>query len=133
MSCNITNLDFVSVQTAARAIIEQVILGHLAGDGQNRGDEGRRVSKVRHVYESGEMVVCFDKLLGHVESSSGPSVRVLPFLEWVNGLEKAGMNPILAVYLHLYVYDGRLTLPRLVKDGYDLRGSDDSFRESWKY
>lgn len=107
-------LDFVSVQGAAKEIVEQAVSLWTAGAKvENETSPG----KVRYVYESGEWIVGFGDILNHVQGGTAKPVRLLPFLEWASVLEEAGMNPLLAAYLRHLIpsEESVLLLPRLVK------------------
>lgn len=109
-------LDFVSLQMAAETILEHVMMTDASWSERSGGD-GTPGPNVRFVYESGEVTLSFSQLRTHLENSTGKSVTVLPFMRWVEVLEKAGMSGLLATYLRQLVSDGQLSLPRLSREG----------------
>jgi hybrid polyketide synthase/nonribosomal peptide synthetase ACE1 len=95
-------LDFVSVEGAARSILETAMLG----DETIPGD-------VRYVYQAGERVVGMNQIESGLGLSSD-NVRKLPLAEWIDAVIKAGMNPLLGSYLRRMATK-TINFPRLEK------------------
>ena len=88
-------LDFVSVESVARGVVESVL--------GTRGDPGGVLEEggVRYFFESGEHVVPVDDLKGFLEEQLRPrEIRTVPtFGEWVDLAEAKGMDPLVGAYL----------------------------------
>ena len=99
--------DFVRVDSVARDIVGAVLAGGEDGSGEGQ--------LVRFRYQSSEVVV-----EGHdVQKSAsiaggGAPLEVLPFGVWVERAEKAGLDPLLALYLRRAAKGG-LLLPNLLR------------------
>lgn len=97
------NFDFVSVQRVAQDIVAEV-LGNV--------QEGQMV---RYTFQSGEVIIAGDEMQGIMEQGLGSAVELLPFGEWVERAEQAGMNPLLVLYLQR-IAKGQLLLPKIESD-----------------
>lgn len=98
------NFDFVSVQRVAQEILAEVL--------ENVQDS----HGVRYLFQSGEVVIGGDEMQDIMkQEGSADSFELLPFDEWVNRAEQAGMNALLVLYLHRAA-KGQLLLPKLQKE-----------------
>ena len=97
--------DLISVQSVATQIIEAV---HLSGSCEPR------VHGARFLYEAGEIQLGQDEVQSLMELDTGESYQFVPVSEWVDEAERAGMSPLLGMYLRKAA-DGQVLLPRLVK------------------
>lgn len=106
-------LDFVSVGTAAGTIVEHVMASHHGNGSAGPAGDSSANCPVKYVYETGEVVMSVVELRAAMEARAGGLMRVLPMPEWVDVMEKAGLNPLLAEYLRRAV-EGPLSFPRLL-------------------
>lgn len=100
--------DFVSVQSVAAGVVEAVREG------------GLEPGRVRYLFESGEieypLAVVREMSEAAGEKGGVMPVRTVPLEEWVDGAEKAGLDPMLAAYLRGADEAGApFAFPRLVK------------------
>ncbi len=99
--------DFVRVETVARDIVGAVLAGDEGGSGEGR--------IVRFRYQSSEVVVEGEDVQTSASIAGGDTpLEVLPFNVWVERAEKAGLNPLLALYLRRAAKGG-LLLPNLLR------------------
>ena len=84
-------VEFVAVERVAETIIGSL----MSCDGFPPGLDG-----VRFVQEFGQGAsMAWVEIKTELERRTGEMIKVLPALEWVDEVAKAGMNPLLAVYL----------------------------------
>ncbi|KAJ5703384.1 hypothetical protein N7493_011773 [Penicillium malachiteum] len=96
--------DLITVESVASQILEAV---HLSGS-----TEGKKGVHFR--YESGEIELGQEEVKDLMESGTGEEFEVVSVSEWVDLAEKAGMSPLLGMYLRK-AKDGQVLLPRLIK------------------
>lgn len=96
--------DLISVESAATQIINAL---HLSGASDSAKD-------TRFVYESGEIQLGQDEVQSVMELGTGQKFEMVTVEEWVDHAEKAGMSPLLGMYLR-QASEGQVLLPRLVK------------------
>ncbi|KAI9147229.1 Acyl transferase/acyl hydrolase/lysophospholipase [Paramyrothecium foliicola] len=90
-------LDFISVEAAARAILEAAMLGGQLG--------------IRYIYQAGEKVIRVDEIESELGSGTD-AFQKLPLAEWIETVVKAGMDPLLGEYLRRITAKS-LNFPRL--------------------
>ncbi|SPO07536.1 related to polyketide synthase [Cephalotrichum gorgonifer] len=95
--------DFVSVQSVGRDIVREVLDNAVAG------------GEVRYSFQSGEIEIGGDEMKSIMELGTGTSFDVLPFAQWVERAEQAGLNHLLALYLKRAA-EGQLLIPKLLKE-----------------
>ncbi|KAK0614004.1 hypothetical protein B0T14DRAFT_606389 [Immersiella caudata] len=96
--------DFVEVAKVAQDIVGAVV------DGQGHA------GKVQFTFQSGDVQVSGEEIAGSTAGSDGEQpLSVLPFREWVDQAEKAGLDPLLVLYLKR-AEEGQLLIPKLRKD-----------------
>lgn len=95
--------DLISVESAATQIIDTM---HISGANESKD--------TRFVYESGEIQLGQDEVQSVMELGTGHQFETVPVEEWVEQAEKAGMSPLLGMYLR-QASGGQVLLPRLVK------------------
>ncbi|KAJ6020506.1 hypothetical protein N7540_006010, partial [Penicillium herquei] len=96
--------DLITVESVGSQILEAV---HLSGSTEeNKGIHFR--------YESGEIELGQEEVKELMQSGTGEEFTVVPVSEWVDLAEKAGMSPLLGMYLRK-AKDGQVLLPRLIK------------------
>ncbi|KAJ5735043.1 uncharacterized protein N7483_000168 [Penicillium malachiteum] len=96
--------DLITVESVASQILEAV---HLSGS-----TEGNNAVHFR--YESGEIELGQEEVKELMESGTGEEFELVTVSEWVDLAEKAGMSPLLGMYLRK-AKDGQVLLPRLIK------------------
>ncbi|KGO48676.1 Acyl transferase/acyl hydrolase/lysophospholipase [Penicillium expansum] len=97
------HFDFISVQSVARTIISDAIAG-----AENMTDSPR------YLYESGEIEIGMEEVQDLMEMGTGESFGVLSVDEWIDSAAKAGMNPLLAMYLRRAA-GGQVLFPKLLQ------------------
>ncbi|KAJ5156353.1 hypothetical protein N7492_009156 [Penicillium capsulatum] len=95
--------DLISVESAASQII---CFMHISG--------ATDAKDTRFVYESGEIQLGQDEVQSVMEVGTGHQFTMVSVEEWVDHAEKAGMSPLLGMYLRR-TSEGQVLLPRLVK------------------
>ncbi|PKS11761.1 hypothetical protein jhhlp_001750 [Lomentospora prolificans] len=95
--------DFVSVQTVGRDIVHEVLNGAQVG------------GEVQYLYQSGEIEISGDEMQSIMELGTGTSFEVLPFAEWVDRAEQAGLSHLLGLYLRR-AEKGQLLIPKFLKE-----------------
>lgn len=95
--------DFISVQTAAGIIMEEVkeSMRRVAGD-------------IRYVHESGEVEIATDDVQSILGTDKSEPFNLMPTLEWIQLAEATGMDPLLAAYLRRGG-SGEVLFPRLLR------------------
>ena len=78
------------------------------------GSSDAKDQHIRFLYESGDVQIDLRDVHSALESEIGREVDVVPVHEWTDLAEKAGMSPLLGVYLHK-ASRGHILMPRLVK------------------
>lgn len=97
-------LDFVSVGSAARQIVDEVC------------KDQSRPGSVKYLYESGEEVIPLADLGDVLGRETGSKFAQLPVEEWVARAEAQGLSPLLGEFLRAHA-DVPLIFTRLDKDG----------------
>jgi hybrid polyketide synthase/nonribosomal peptide synthetase ACE1 len=97
--------DFISVEKTAMSIVDEVVANSQAGSTHD-------TASVKYVYQAGETVVPMSELRDFLEKTTGESFELIPLDEWVVLAEKAGLSPLLAVYLR-QAASAQVVLPRL--------------------
>lgn len=95
--------DFVSVQSVGRDVVAQVL--------ENAVPAG----EIRYTFQSGEVEIGGNEMQSIMELGTGTSFEVLPFAQWLERAEQAGLNHLLALYLRRAA-GGQVLIPKLVKD-----------------
>ncbi|KAK3296553.1 uncharacterized protein B0H64DRAFT_323128 [Chaetomium fimeti] len=95
--------DFISVQTTARMIIEEMARSI-----------GKREAEVRYLHESGEVQIATDDAESILGLQNGEPFEVVTTPEWIQRATDAGMDPLLALYLRRTATKGVL-FPRLLR------------------
>ncbi|KAJ5758973.1 hypothetical protein N7520_006129 [Penicillium odoratum] len=96
--------DLISVDSVAEKIVEAVHESSLS--------EGR--DGLRFRFASGELELRQEEVQDVMEAGTGAEFEVVSVTEWVDLAEKAGMSPLLGMYLRKAT-DGQVLLPRLIK------------------
>ena len=94
--------DLVTVESVATQIVEAI---HSAGSSANG---------VHFRYESGEIELGQNDVQTVMETGTGEQIEIVSVSEWVDLAEKAGMSPLLGMYLRK-AKDGQVLLPKLIK------------------
>ncbi|EAQ88667.1 hypothetical protein CHGG_05286 [Chaetomium globosum CBS 148.51] len=95
--------DFVSVETTARMIIEEM----------SRSIR-KQESKVQYLHESGEIEIATNDAESILGRQNGEPFRVVSISEWIQLATAAGMDPLLALYLERSATGGGVLFPRLL-------------------
>lgn len=98
------HFDFISVQSVARIIIGDALAG-----------AEKMTVATRYLYESGEIEIGMEEVQDLMEMGTGESFAVLSVDEWIDAAAKAGMNPLLAMYLRRAA-GGQVLFPRLLQE-----------------
>lgn len=96
------SLDFISVEQAATGILKEVM-----GANENGADElgtaPRPSAPLRHVHQSGELVVPVGEMQRFLERESGTLFETLSLRAWIDKAVEHGLNSLVAEYLHSWV------------------------------
>lgn len=95
--------DLISVESVATQIINFM---HISG--------ANGAKETRFVFESGEIELGQDEVQSVMELGTSHQFETVSVEEWVGQAEKAGMSPLLGMYLR-QASGGQVLLPRLVK------------------
>lgn len=95
--------DFVSVQSVGRDVVREVL------------DNAALAGETRYTFQSGEIEISGDEMQSIMELGTGASFEVLPFAQWVERAEQAGLDHLLALYLRRAA-EGQLLIPKLLND-----------------
>ncbi|KAK4035028.1 hypothetical protein C8A01DRAFT_48697 [Parachaetomium inaequale] len=96
--------DFVEVDKVAEDIVGAVV----------RGDDGE-AGNPHFRFQSADVQISGDEIASSNGDGDGDKFEVLPFGEWVDKAEEAGLDPLLVFYLRR-AEQGQLLIPRLRKD-----------------
>ncbi|KAK3369536.1 hypothetical protein B0T24DRAFT_722419 [Lasiosphaeria ovina] len=107
------NFDFVEVGKVVGDIVGAVV----HGDDVDVDDERERGGNPRFRFQSGDVPVSGDKIAqtSGSEGGEGKGFQVLPFGEWIDKAEEAGLDRLLVLYLRR-AEQGQLLIPKLRKD-----------------
>lgn len=107
--------DFVEVGRVAEDIVGAVVRGEEDDGGDGEGKAGNNRNP-RYRFQAADVQISGDEIAASGGGDGdGGRFEVVPFGEWVDRAEEAGLDPLLAVYLRR-AEQGQLLIPRLRKD-----------------
>ncbi|KAK6064314.1 polyketide synthase peptide synthetase [Seiridium cupressi] len=89
-------LNSVSVETAAKSLIDEVTRNEGSWRDTNAASSDKRV---RYVYEAGEVEFPLNELKDHLQKMAERPLLTVPAEDWISSLEMAGMDSLLVIYL----------------------------------